>query len=43
MEQSMERCRVSQSNIRWNSGNLVEEFREGLRDLKMIGKPKEDQ
>ena len=43
MQEPMERYRDSQSNIRWNSGNLVEEFREGLRNLKRIGKPKEDQ
>ena len=36
------RCRDPQPNIRWCS-SLVEELREGLRDLKRTGTPQEDQ
>jgi hypothetical protein len=35
--------RDPQPNIRWSSESLVEELVEGLRDLKEIGTPQEDQ
>jgi hypothetical protein len=32
------RCNI-RINIRWNSGSLVEELREGLRNLKQMETP----
>ena len=36
-------CGDSHPNITWNSGNLVEEVGEGLRDPKRTRTPQEDQ
>ena len=38
-----DRCRYEQPNIGWTLGTLMEELGEGLKALKGIGTPQEDQ